>query len=56
LETEGEMKVQIVGLKGVPPEHLVFECFDAEGRDVKFPEQGAADADGGKPRGGGGRH
>ncbi len=56
LETEGQMKVQVVGLKGVPPEHLVFECFDGEGRDVKFPEQGGTDADGGKPRGGGGRH
>lgn len=40
LETEGEMKVQIVGLKAVPPEHLLFECFDAEGHELRFPEQG----------------
>ncbi|MDZ7617009.1 MAG: Rne/Rng family ribonuclease [Patescibacteria group bacterium] len=56
LETEGQMKVQIVGLKGVPPEHLGFECFDTEGRDVKFPELGAAANDGVRPKGGNSRH
>ncbi len=56
LETDGQVKVQIVGLKGVPPEHLGFECFDIEGRDVKFPEQGLTINNGGKPKGGVGRH
>ncbi len=54
LETEGEMKVQVVGVKGVPPEHLHFECFDAEGRDVRFPEEGNP-VSGGKSKGGGRR-
>ncbi len=51
LETEGQMKVQIVGLKGVPPEHLVFECLDAEGREVRFPDP-APNAESARPRGG----
>jgi ribonuclease E len=37
LEQEGKMHVQIIGIEGVGPEHLVIECHDAEGRDVKFP-------------------
>jgi len=36
LEEEGKMAVHVVGAKGVSPEHLVIECHDAEGRDVKF--------------------
>ena len=37
LEDEGSMTVQIVGDEHAGPEHLVFECWDAEGREVKFP-------------------
>ena len=37
LEDEGQMTVQIVGDENTGPEHLVFECSDADGRDVKFP-------------------
>jgi ribonuclease E len=37
LEDEGGMTVQIVGDEHAGPEHLVFECWDAEGREVKFP-------------------
>ena len=37
LEQEGEMTMQVVGAEGVPPEHLVVECRDAEGREVKVP-------------------
>jgi len=33
-EDEGKMSVQIIGLKGVSPEHLVVEYRDAEGREV----------------------
>ncbi len=50
LETEGELQVQIVGVKGVPPEHLVFECFDSEGRELRFPDPDDANAGGGKPK------
>ncbi len=37
LEDEGSMTVQIVGDEHAGPEHLVFECWDAENREVKFP-------------------
>ncbi len=37
LEQEGEMTVQIVGAEGVAPEHLVVECRDSDGREVKSP-------------------
>ena len=36
LEQEGNMAVQIVGAEGAAPEHLVIECRDADGRDVKL--------------------
>ncbi len=36
LEDEGNMTVQILEAKGVPPEHLVFRCRDAEQREVRF--------------------
>ncbi|MBN2474948.1 MAG: Rne/Rng family ribonuclease [Pirellulales bacterium] len=38
LEEEGGMTMQIIDAKGVPPEHLVIECRDAEDREVKFPQ------------------
>jgi len=34
LEDEGNMSVQIIGLKGVSPEHLVVEYRDADGREI----------------------
>ncbi len=37
LEDDGKMKVQIVGANGVPPEHLIIQCWDRQGREVKFP-------------------
>ncbi len=37
LEDEGSMVVQVVAAEGVGPEHLVLDCRDAEGREVKFP-------------------
>ncbi len=36
LEEEGRMAVQVVGTKGVSPEHLVIDCRDAQDREVKF--------------------
>ncbi len=36
LESEGSMLIQILAAKGVPPEHLVLECRDAEDREVKL--------------------
>ncbi|MBN1588333.1 MAG: Rne/Rng family ribonuclease [Pirellulales bacterium] len=36
LEDEGEMTVQVLGVKGVSPENLVIESWDKEGREVKF--------------------
>ena len=38
LEDQGKMVVQVVGAKGVSPEHLLIECSDSEGRTVRFPE------------------
>ena len=38
LEEEGHTGVQVLGAKGVPPEHLVIECRDAEDREVKAPK------------------
>ncbi len=37
LEDQGKMAVQVVGAKGVSPQHLLIECRDPEGREVKFP-------------------
>ena len=37
LEDENGIFVQIFGLKGVSPEHLVLECTDATGREIKVP-------------------
>jgi ribonuclease E len=36
LEEEGRMAVQITGAKNVPPEHLVVECRDTDGREVRL--------------------
>jgi ribonuclease E len=36
IEDNSSISVQIYGREAVPPEHLVVECFDASGRDVKF--------------------
>ena len=37
LEEENSKSLQIIGVKGVSPEHLILECRDTEGREVKFP-------------------
>ncbi len=37
LEEECEMSVEITGVETAAPEHLVFDCRDAEDRQVKFP-------------------
>ncbi len=36
LEDEGKMVIQVLGHKGVLPEHMVFECRDADGREVRL--------------------
>jgi len=36
IEDQGNMQVQIFGLKGVSPEHILIECQDSNGREVKF--------------------
>jgi hypothetical protein len=36
IEDDARISVQIFGREGVTPEHLVVECFDATGRDLKF--------------------
>jgi ribonuclease E len=37
LEDEGQMTVHIYGKEGVSPEHLVVECQDPNGREIKLP-------------------
>jgi ribonuclease E len=37
LEDENHLSVQIFGLEEVSPEHLVIECLDSQGREVKIP-------------------
>jgi ribonuclease E len=37
LEKEGDMMVQVVGVEGVGPEHLLVACLDSDDREVKFP-------------------
>lgn len=36
LEDEGQIQIQILGSESVSAEHLVMECQDAAGREVKF--------------------
>jgi ribonuclease E len=37
LEDAGPAVIQVLGHEGVSPEHMVFECVDENGREVKFP-------------------
>ncbi len=37
LEDENQISVQIFGAEGVSPEHLVLECHDTQGRELKNP-------------------
>ncbi|MCE5267465.1 MAG: Rne/Rng family ribonuclease [Planctomycetaceae bacterium] len=37
LEEAGKMSLQIIGVEGVAPEHLVVQCRDKDDREVKFP-------------------
>ena len=37
LEDENSISVQIFGIEGVSPEHLLLECHDNQGRELKIP-------------------
>ncbi|HEY2893238.1 MAG TPA: Rne/Rng family ribonuclease [Pirellulales bacterium] len=37
LEDENSISVQIFGQEGVSPEHLMVECHDSQGRELKIP-------------------
>ena len=37
LEDEGQMDIQVFGKEEAAPEHLVVECFDSTGREIKLP-------------------
>jgi ribonuclease E len=37
LEDENKISVQVFGAEGVSPEHLVLECLDSQGRELKIP-------------------
>jgi ribonuclease E len=37
LEDDGNIVVQVLGREGVSPEHLILECQDSNGRELKFP-------------------
>jgi ribonuclease E len=36
IEDEAGISVQVYGKEGVPPEHLLIECHDSSGRELKF--------------------
>jgi ribonuclease E len=36
LEDETKVTVQVLGAKGVSPEHLAIECHDAQGRELRI--------------------
>ena len=50
LEDEGQMDIQVFGKEEAAPEHLVVECFDSTGREIKLP------APGGQPNQSSGHH
>ncbi len=50
LEDEGQMDIQVFGKEEAAPEHLVVDCFDSTGREIKLPAPGA-----GQPGGHSGR-
>ncbi|HEX4143116.1 MAG TPA: Rne/Rng family ribonuclease [Pirellulales bacterium] len=37
LEQDSQIAVQVLGLEHVSPEHLIVECHDSTGREVKLP-------------------
>jgi ribonuclease E len=37
LEDQGHMTIQVYGKEEAGPEHLVIECFDSGGREIKLP-------------------
>jgi ribonuclease E len=37
LEDQGNMMIQVFGREGAAPEHLIMECVDANGREIKLP-------------------
>ena len=36
LEDEGQLQIHIMGSEAAAAEHLIIECHDATGREVKF--------------------
>jgi ribonuclease E len=38
IEDDGHIQIQVLGSESVTPEHLVLECHDNNGREVKFRE------------------
>ncbi|MCI0493023.1 MAG: Rne/Rng family ribonuclease [Planctomycetes bacterium] len=38
IEQENNVELQIVSSEGLSPEYLKIDCFDANGREVKFPD------------------
>jgi ribonuclease E len=37
LEDQTKVTAQVIGREGMPPEHLVLQCKDAAGREIRFP-------------------
>jgi ribonuclease E len=37
LEDQSNMTIQVYGKEGAPPEHLLIECLDTAGREIKLP-------------------
>ena len=42
LEDQGNMTIQVYGKEESSPEHLILECFDGAGREVKLPMPGSS--------------
>ncbi len=42
LEDQSNMSIQVYGKEGAPPEHLIMECLDGAGREIKLPIAGTS--------------
>jgi ribonuclease E len=39
IEDDNQVQIQVLSGEGLSPEYLKLDCFDANGREVKFPNE-----------------